>query len=295
MSELSIKSYGKINLSLDITGVREDGYHEIDSIMYGIKMPDTVTVSWEERANGGIEILLEVDKPYLPTDEKNLAYKAALIMVKRFGEGKSGVISIDIKKKLPVAAGLAGGSSNGAAVIVLLNRLWDLKLNTRELCELGEALGADVPFCILVQNTRYACARCKGTGAELYPIKTKFKKHVVLVKPNFGVSTREAYEGYDKSPAKVHPDSDEIARALEEVDENKVYKNMINVLESYTIMSYPRVQEVKDVLGETGPEYVLMTGSGPTVFALYDSEYRAKKACLFMREKGYESYWTMTL
>ena len=183
MTEITIKSYGKVNLSLDVCGIREDGYHVLESIMHKISLRDEVNVRWTSMDKDEIEINLTCNKAFLPTDERNLAYRGAKLMADAFGEKVGGgIIDIHIEKHLPVAAGLAGGSGNGAALLVALNRLWDLKLDTKELCNLGAELGADVPFCLLIQNTKYSCALCEGTGTELTPLKSRFKKAILLVK-----------------------------------------------------------------------------------------------------------------
>lgn len=297
MSEIKIKSYGKINLSLDVTGVREDGYHTLETVMQKISLYDEVIVEWKKQDTDSIEIVLNSNKPFLPRDERNIAYKAAQIMKDRYGEGiGGGQISIYLKKQLPVSAGLAGGSGNGATVLIALNRLWKLRLGTRTLCKLGEELGADVPFCVLTQNTRYGCALGTGTGAELTTIRTPFKKGLLLVKPAFGVSTKEVYQAIDDCAIEERPDTERLIDALKEGDDYVIYSNMINVLEAYTLNRYMEVKAIKEeVAKDRFAQKVLMTGSGPTVFALFEDVKKARKACLTMREKGYEAYWGKTL
>lgn len=297
MTEVIIKSYGKVNLSLDVCGTREDGYHVIESIMQKISLHDEVKVEWTSFPQEDIEINLSCNKAYLPTDERNLAYKGAKVMVDTFGEKVGGGrIDIHIDKHLPVAAGLAGGSGNGAALFIALNRLWNLKLDTRELCELGAKIGADVPFCLLIQNTKYTNALCEGTGTDLTPLKnSRLKKAILLVKPAFGVSTKEVYKGIDECEITKRPDNIALVDALKARKDEIIYDNMINVLEEYTIKAYPEVQTIKDKIGnETNAQKVLMTGSGPTVFALFDKLADAQKACYKMRKEGYEAYWATT-
>ena len=267
MKKIRLKSYGKVNMSLDVTGKRDNGYHDIETVMQKISLYDDVTVSWTPKDCEDLEIILTCDKKYLPTDSRNLAFAGAQIMADRFSQKVGGgIIKINIVKHIPVSAGLAGGSGNGAAVIVALNRLWGLGLDTKDLCLIGAELGADVPFCILIQNTRYGCALCKGTGTELTPLKSRFKAAVLLVK------------GINKNL------------------KNKIYENMINVLEEYTTNRYKEVNDIKKIIEEqTSAEKVLMTGSGPTVFALFRSVKSAQKACADMRKKGYLSYWATTL
>ena len=295
MADITIKSYGKVNLSLDICGIREDGYHVLESIMHKISLCDDVVIKWTSLPQDSIDINLTCNKRFLPTDERNLAYKAAKLMIDAFGDTiGGGQVDIHIEKHLPVAAGLAGGSGNGAAVLIGLNRLWELGLDTKRLCDMGAALGADVPFCILIQNTKYKCALCEGTGTELTPIKSKFKKAVLLVKPSFGVSTKEVYQGIDDCHIEDRPDTKALVQAMKEENQEIIYENMVNVLEEYTLKAYEEVQQIKDkIKAETTAEKVLMTGSGPTVFATFDSLATAKKACYRMRKQGYESYWAL--
>ena len=295
MAEITIKSYGKVNLSLDICGIREDGYHVLESIMHKISLCDDVTVKWTKLPQDNIDINLTCNKRFLPTDERNLAYKAAKLMVEAYGkEIGGGQIDVHMEKHLPVAAGLAGGSGNGAAVLVALNRLWNINLDTKKLCEMGAALGADVPFCLLIQNTKYKCALCEGTGTELTPIKTKFNKAVLLVKPSFGVSTKEVYQGIDNCHIENRPDTVALVEAIKVQDQETIYENMVNVLEEYTLNAYEDVQKIKDkIKAETTAEKILMTGSGPTVFALFGNLAEAKKACYKMRKQGYEAYWAL--
>lgn len=297
MKKVRLKSYGKVNMSLDVTGKRDNGYHDIETVMQKISLFDDVTVSWIKKDCEEVEIILTCDKKYLPTDSRNLAFAAAQIMVRKFSSKVGGgAVKIHIDKHIPVSAGLAGGSGNGAAVIVALNRLWELKLDTKELCILGAELGADVPFCILSQNTRYGCALCKGTGTELTPLKSRFKAAVLLVKPRFGVSTAEVYQGIDECSINKRPNNAVLTEGINKNLKNEIYENMVNVLEEYTLNRYQEVRDIKKIIAEqTSADKVLMTGSGPTVFALFRNVKSAKKACTDMRKKGYLSYWATTL
>ena len=297
MNNIKIKAYGKVNLSLDVTGVRNDGYHVIRTVMQKISLHDDVDVTWTPSKTDKIEISLDCNRPYLPKDSRNLAYQAAVIMGDSFGEkAGGGKIQINIEKRLPVAAGLAGGSGYGAAVIIALNKLWKLGLNTRQLCRISSDIGADVPFCILTQNTRYGCALCEGTGTELTPLRSKMRKGILLVKPSFGVSTREVYKGIDKCIISQRPDTEALVKGLKEINEQLIYENMVNVLEEYTLDKYDEVKCLKEkIKTETNAEKVLMTGSGPTVFGLFAGVSEAQKACAAMRAGGYEAYWATTL
>lgn len=258
--------------------------------MQKVDLYDEITVNFEEKKQNSLDILLTTNKPYLPTDEKNIAYKAALLM----GDltDKKGLVSIDIKKHIPVAAGLAGGSGNGAAVLIALNKLFDINMNVRKLCELGKSLGADVPFMVLTQSTKYTSALGENFGDELTPLKLGLDKYVTLVKPSFGVSTKDAYSGMDSIIIDSHPDSNALIDALYSRDFSKAYESMGNVLELYTLDKYPEVKDIKNKLSETKDvEFVLMSGSGPTVFSVYSTLNAAKSACLKFRELGYEAYY----
>lgn len=297
MNRMKIKSYGKVNLSLDVTGKREDGYHDIETVMQQISLFDDVTVTWTSRQGDEIEICLTCDKPYLSTDRRNLAYAAAELMAGRFGKAAGGgLVEINIEKHIPVAAGLAGGSGNGAAVMTALKKLWNIRISTKELCDLGAELGADVPFCLLTQNTGYGCALCTGTGANLKPLRSRVKRGILLVKPYFGVSTKEVYQNIDRCEIKERPDTDALVRAIKNNSHKQLYSNMINVLEEYTLANYPEVEKIKEMIGEeTSAEKVLMTGSGPTVFAVFSHVRSAQEACVHMRKRGYSAYWATTL
>lgn len=298
MREIYLKACGKINLSLDVTGVRQDGYHDLSTVMHSISLYDRIHIVWEPNEEGGMQIRICTNRPYLPVDERNLAWRAAQLMNERYGSQagiEGGVLKISVKKSIPVAAGLAGGSADGAAVLIGLNRIWKLGLNTRQLCRLGEELGSDVPFCILTQNTRYRAALATGRGEHLQPLRKMMKKHIVLAKPPFGVSTKEVFRHIDAYEIPMHPDHRALIHGLAAGDDEEVYRNMINVLELYTLEHYEAVKKLKDtVRSRTSAEKVLMSGSGPTVFGVYSSMKEAKKACSILRDLRYEAYWAST-
>lgn len=311
MAEIHLRSYAKINLSLDVTGTRPDGYHDLASVMQRISLYDRIHMEWiadrwscdgacddKPEAEPNIRIQLTTNRPYLPVDERNLAYKAAQLMIREFGQQPgvgSGLIRISITKNIPVAAGLAGGSGNGAAILIGLNRLWGLRLNTRQLCQIGEELGSDVPFCILVQNSRYRAALATGRGEVLQPLRKSMKKYIVLAKPAFGVSTKEVFKCIDNYQISQRPDNRQLIQGLAEGNDALVYKNMINVLELYTLDHYEPVKQLKERLQrENAAETVLMSGSGPTVFAVYSKESEARKVCMLLRGLRYEAYWAST-
>lgn len=300
MMEMELKSYAKINLALDVSAVRDDGYHDVATVMQSVSLCDQLSFKWTENKSGQLVIEVKTNKLYLPRDQRNLAYKGILLMAEKVAELKgkepSGIMEIHIKKQIPVAAGLAGGSGNGAAALIAANKLWRLKLNNRQLCAIGEKMGADVPFCILAQNTHYKCAVGTGAGEKLRPLHKGLHKHVLLAKPAFGVSTKEVFAGIDRCDIKARPDVRKLVHALHQGKAERVYPEMVNVLECYTLQAYPQVHKLKELMQKTsGVKKVLMSGSGPTVIGIYDTYREAKKACLELRKEGYEAYWTDTV
>ncbi|MDO4486991.1 MAG: 4-(cytidine 5'-diphospho)-2-C-methyl-D-erythritol kinase [Bacillota bacterium] len=309
MKEIKLKAFAKINLSLDVCGLLDNGFHEVSMVMQQILLCDDVKVRWTEDSSvQGINISLSTNRYYLPTDERNLAYKAALLMAEKYAADINGSISIDIVKRIPVAAGLAGGSSNGAAVIHALNMLWDLKLPLQKLCDTGAKLGSDVPFCIMGQAAAndnlkpvYSkdplachCALATGTGTELTPLQG-LKSHLVLSKPAISVSTAEVYKGIDSEHIPERPDNKELIHALRTNNRKLVEKNMINVLENFTLKRYPVIVYTKNKIQQLcSCEGVLMSGSGPTVYGLCKNIREAKELCRRMLEDNKESFWTRT-
>lgn len=312
MEEIKVLSFAKINFSIDVTDVLDNGMHLVDMIMHQIAFHDDVKLCYEadeDRQFGDVDIRLTTNRYYLPTDERNLAYKAALLILEEYGSRiAGGSLHIDILKRIPVAAGMAGGSGNGAAVLHGLNALWKLKLSLEELCALGAKLGSDVPFCVMGQAraNRFlpkkvkrhplavSCARATGTGTEMEPLPS-VDMALVIAKPAIGVSTKEVYQGIDHCEILARPDNDILVEAIREKDSQKLYDQCINVLECYTLGAYPKVSALKALLMEDERALkVLMSGSGPTVFAIYRHLGEAKKACQMLRKEGYEAYWTKT-
>ncbi len=308
INSISIYSYAKINLSIDVGKKLESGLHEVDMIMQQLTFHDDVKVSLHE---GRGEITLKTNKYYLPTDERNIAYKAALLMCDKFSEHAIGQdIKIVIHKRIPVGAGLAGGSSNAAAVVHALNTMWRLNLSLGEIMEICSELGSDVPFCaagqargngILPYKVRrdkmaYACARASGTGTEITPLNG-IRCYCVIAKPPISISTAEVYSNIDDCEIIERPDNDSLAESLECNMLSEAIDGMVNVLEYYTVAHKPKVKKLKqDVIRECPNALkVMMSGSGPTIFALFDSKQEAVNASEGMRELGYESYWSKTL
>lgn len=308
MRELQLESYAKINLCLDVKGLLDNGFHQVEMIMQQILLSDVLSYKWEESAEGDFNIELTTNRGFLPNDERNLAYKAAVIMHDRFASDRKGTLKIDIRKRIPVAAGLAGGSGNGASVIHALNLIWDLGLDVGQMCQVSTALGSDVPFCLMGQAAEDStlkplykddplachCALATGTGTELKPLKG-LKSDLVLSKPSISVSTAEVYKGIDELEIVKHPDTEEMIRALEACDRALIEKNLVNVLENYTLIKYPIVVYTKNKLvNECELSGVLMSGSGPSVFGLCESRQQAMEACERLKADNRETFWTRT-
>ena len=272
---LELKALAKVNLGLDVLGVRENGYHDVRMVMQTIYLYDNVTIRKTEEPG----IQLKTNLFYLPIDEKNIAYKAAKLLMDEF-EIVSGV-EITLDKHIPVAAGMAGGSSNAAAVLVGMNRLFQLGLEEQELMERGVQLGADVPYCIM-RGTVLA----EGIGEILTPLPPLPKCYILVAKPGISVSTKMVYEKLDSHKIEEHPDIDGILAGLEDGDLRKIANSMGNVLERVTIEEYPIIEEIKDVMKNSGALNAMMSGSGPTVFGIYDDKTLAKQAQQKIRMSG---------
>ena len=351
MKKIQLHAYAKINLTLDVTGRRPNGYHDVEMIMQQISLCDEVTVSWEagsvRRGNpdqtvesdpAGIQIQLTVSRPDLPADSSNLAWKAAEEMIAEFGgpaggsskaaagteaaggtardaadtEAAGGVLTIDIQKQIPMAAGLAGGSSNCAAVLHAINQLWELNLSVKELCRIGARLGSDVPFCIMGQaaaekalQESFAddpdachCALATGTGTDLKPL-TGLDSFIVLSKPAIGVSTAEVYRGIDNEGIPRHPDNNAVISAICENNYKVLEEKMVNVLENFALKRYPIIVYTKNIMSDlcqsTGiSNCVMMSGSGPTVFCLCEELSKAQQICKVMKARNPESFVAKT-
>ena len=272
MKQIELKSLAKINLGLDVLGRRENGYHDVRMIMQSIYLYDEVKI--KRTKNPGIEI--KTNLYFLPTGKENIAYKAAEMLIEEFHIEEG--VHITLNKHIPVAAGMAGGSSNAAAVLYGMNKMFDLKLTQTELMERGVKLGADVPYCIM-RGTVLA----EGIGEELTRLPACPPCYVVIAKPAISVSTRFVYENLRLDETTRHPDIYGLADAICRQDLYGMLPYMGNVLESVTIPAYPIIGEIKERFMENGALISLMSGSGPTVFALFDNyemALRAKEALL---------------
>ena len=259
------KAYAKINLGLDVTGVREDGYHIVKMIMQNVDLYDTLT--FEDNDSGEIVLTASTDK--IETDERNLICKVARQLKDKFNV-KQGV-TMHLVKRIPVAAGMAGGSTDGAAAYLALNELWGLNLSKKELCELAVSLGADIPYCIIGGT-----ALAEGIGEELTAISDMPTCHLVIAKPAIDVSTGWVYKELDSREGIKHPDIDGIKAAIEGDDLNKMCALIGNVLEEVTASKYKEVGQLEEILRKEGAVGAFMTGSGPTVFGVFDKKDAAE-------------------
>lgn len=290
-----IKAYAKINLGLDVVRKRADGYHDVKMIMQTIDVFDTLDIKLgiENVENtvslGGLgKISVVCGDENVPCGETNLVCKSA----KAFLEytGKKADISVKIEKNIPVGAGLAGGSTDAAAVLRALNVLLKTDLSDTELMKIAKNIGADVPFCV-VGNTYLA----EGIGEILTPVKSNIKFDILLVKPPFSVSTPSVYKSLVLDENTTHPDIDKIKNALEDGNVSVIYENLGNTLEDVTLKMYGEVGKIKENLKNLGASAVLMSGSGPSVFAIFDDRQKLDGAYKIMKEKYKQTYLTSTI
>lgn len=258
------RSYAKINLTLDVLGRRADGYHDVEMIMQTVSLFDLIIID-KTYSN----IAVNTNLKYLPNNDKNIAYKAAKLFLEK--TGSRGGVRIMIHKNIPVAAGLAGGSGNGAAVLCAMNKLFNANLSVEELCGMGAQIGADVPYCI-VGGTQLA----SGIGEVLKPLTGIKKSTVLIVKPPINVSTGAVYEQIDNAPIETRPDTEKIIGALTSGDTKTVAENMCNVMESVTEKMYPVIGGIKKKMLLNGASGAVMSGSGPSVFGIFEDEIKAK-------------------
>ena len=273
MDRIELKALGKINLGLDVLGRRENGYHDVRMVMQTVYLYDQITIKKRRRSGIGIETNLY----YLPVNENNLAYRAAKLLMDEFRIEDG--ISIRLNKHIPVAAGMAGGSSNAAAVLFGMNRIFGLGLTMEELMKRGVTLGADVPYCIM-RGTVLA----EGIGEVLTPLAPMPKCFVLLAKPPVAVSTKLVYEKLDSQEIEKHPDIDGIIEGLEEQSLAKITASMGNVLERVTALEYPVIDKIKNMMKTAGALNAMMSGSGPTVFGLFEDKNRARAAAQKIKE-----------
>ena len=275
MDKLELKALGKINLGLDVLGRRENGYHDVRMVMQTLYLYDNVTL--QKKSAPGIEI--DSNLFYLPNDEDNIAWKAAKLLIDEF-DIKDG-IRIHLDKHIPVAAGMAGGSSNAAAVLYGMNQMFRLGLSQKELMERGVKLGADVPYCIM-----RGTALAEGIGEQLTALPPMVKCPILIAKPQISVSTKFVYENLKLDENTVHPDIDRLIEDIRNKDLKAVSDHMGNVLESVTIPNYPVISQIKEQMMDSGAVGSMMSGSGPTVFGLFDDSRTAQLAFGKIKRSG---------
>lgn len=268
------KAYAKVNLCLDVLRKREDGYHEVSMIMQNIGVYDDLTLQKQE---SGIKLM--VNSSELEADRSNLAWKAADLMQRTY-DIKEGV-KISLKKNIPIAAGLAGGSSDAAAVICGMNELFQLEKSKEELCRVGVQIGADVPYCILGGT-----ALAEGIGEKLTPLPKAPNAVVLIAKPDIAVSTKDVYQNLRANELKSHPDVDGMTKAIVRHDLDGVIERMGNVLENVTVKMYPVIDDIKNMMKDNGADNALMSGSGPTVFGIFHDQKQAAKCYAIVKESG---------
>ncbi len=274
MEAFTLQAMAKVNLGLDVIRRLENGYHEVRMIMQTVHLYDELTF---ETADAGIH--LQVDRRDLPGDETNLVYKAAKLIMEE--HPVSGGVKITLKKQIPMAAGLAGGSSDAAAVFHGLNRLFSLGMDVEEMKRLGVRIGADVPFCI-VGGTMLS----EGIGERLTPLPGISEAHLVIARPDIHVSTKYVYENLHVEQVAHHPDMDRVEAAVRDGDLDNMCYYMENILETVTERKYPEISEIKTRLKNCGAVTALMSGSGPSVFGIFKTAHQAEMACGELKKQG---------
>lgn len=261
------KAYAKVNLGLDVIRRREDGYHEVRMIMQTVDICDVLTFTRQERPG----IVVTTDKEELPGDESNLIYKAARLVTETCSVREG--IKIELQKRIPMAAGMAGGSTDAAAVFHGMNEMFGLGMDEDEMCALGVKIGADIPYCV-----KGGTALAEGIGEILTKLPDAPACVVLVAKPDIDVSTKYVYENLHAESLEYHPDIDGMRAAIEEGDLRGMAERMGNVLETVTVNAYPVIREIKEVMKKSGAWNALMSGSGPTVFGIFGEEEKARKA-----------------
>ncbi|RDY26183.1 4-(cytidine 5'-diphospho)-2-C-methyl-D-erythritol kinase [Romboutsia weinsteinii] len=280
MNSIELKSRAKINLSIDVLGKRQDGYHLVEMIMQTIDLSDVLRIKESDTE----DIVIKSNSGDIPLDDNNIVYKAITLLREKFNINKG--IEVFIEKNIPVAAGMAGGSSNAAAVLVGLNKVWDLGLSEKELQEIGLALGADVPFCI-----SGGAALAQGIGEELTYIKGLSEDVIILIcKPNLFVSTKDVYGGLDLNNIDNRPDNRYLIECLKNKDIKAVAENMVNVLEGVTSNMHSEISEIEKMMIDNNALGAMMSGSGPTVFGLFNNKEDALNAKKELMKKYEQVY-----
>ncbi len=272
MNEYEIKAYAKINLGLDVVRRLENGYHEVRMVMQTVNIYDRITL---RRTDKGIRLTSDSDG--IPMNEDNLVYKAACLMREQYGITAG--VSIHLQKNIPIAAGMAGGSTDAAAVMLAMKELFGVESSKEELMQLGVKIGADVPYCIMGGT-----ALAEGIGEKLTPLSKAPQCHLLVAKPDIDVSTKYVYEHLDAAGVIRHPDIDGMVSAIEQCRLQGIIERLGNVLENVTVPAYPIISVIKDKMTELGAGGSLMSGSGPTVFGIFTEYEKALRA--FEQIKG---------
>ncbi|MGF7184161.1 4-diphosphocytidyl-2-C-methyl-D-erythritol kinase [Desulfitispora alkaliphila] len=281
------KAFAKINLTLDVLGRLPDGYHQVEMIMQQIDLWDELFIE----VKGEKGILIECNEPEIPTGEENLIHKAVTAMLKQTGYSNETGIKVRLEKNIPMAAGLAGGSSNAAAAMRGVNKLLGLGLSTEQLMEIAAPLGADIPFCFLGGT-----ALAEGKGTQLTPLKSKLKLPVLVVKPSFGVSTAEIYKKLDINSLEGRPNNGQVMEALKVGDIDELVNGCGNVLEQVTANMHQEIYQIKSDMTGLGAKRALMSGSGPSVFAILPQDFSiGKRIRNYFAQKEYFAYLTTTI
>lgn len=285
MNEIKLQAPGKINLGLDIVGKTENGYHLLKMVMQSVKLSDTITI--KKIKDGNSTIILTTNNDELPTNSDNLIYKAAKLLMEEFHITDS--VSIHLEKRIPIAAGMAGGSTDAAAVLKGMNTLFSLSLSQEDLMKRGVTLGADIPYCIIGGT-----ALSEGIGELLTPISTDLQGYIILVKPPINVSTKWAYQNFKKELVTNAPNIDLVVDKLKKNDLTAACTGMENVLEAVTIPVHPIIQQIKTRMQELGCSFSLMSGSGPTVFGLCSEYEKAETITEILKKEFSDSFVTLT-
>lgn len=286
MEKLILKAYAKINLALDVLRRREDGYHDVKMIMQNIGIYDVLEFTADPEKSGR-EIILTANREDIPTDGRNLIYKAASLMFDEYN--LEGSIRINLIKNIPVEAGMAGGSTDCAATLIAVNQLFNLGADKKRLMELGVTLGADVPYCVLAQT-----ALSEGIGEVLTPVNPLPDCYILVAKPPVNVSTKMVYTNLKLDELGSHPDVDGMIAALKGGDLKTICTYMENVLESVTVKLHPKIEELKNIMKEQGALNAIMSGSGPTVFGIFEDRDVAQQSAEYIinRELSHEVFVT---
>lgn len=274
MKEITIPAYGKINLALDVIGKRPNGYHDVRMVMQSVGLYDTLTI----KKCSGTEITLSTAQKELANPQENLAVRAAALLKEEF-HIKDG-LSIELIKRIPIAAGMAGGSTDAAAALYAVNELFSLGMDWKELAAYGVRLGADIPYCLLGGT-----ALSEGIGEILTPLEDAPDCFILLVNPGIPISTKYVYEHLDAAISPKHPDIDGMIHAIQTHNYIEMTKKLENILETVTIPNVPIIAEIKEKMIELGADNALMSGSGPTVFGLFSKEDACKNAAVWFSSR----------